>query len=100
VPYSNDINDFNMFARGALSTRDGIDMLKLCFDQLYKEGAVTGRIMNVGLHPHVIGQPHRIAALREFLEFVKDKPNVWFPSREEIATWYLAEAAWHMRQGT
>jgi allantoinase len=56
--------------------------------------------MNVGLHPHVIGQPHRIAALREFLEFVKDKANVWFPSREEIATWYLAEAPRHMRQGT
>ena len=39
VPYSNDINDFNMFARGGLSTRDGIDMLKLCFDQLHAEGA-------------------------------------------------------------
>jgi peptidoglycan/xylan/chitin deacetylase (PgdA/CDA1 family) len=35
VPYSNDINDFNMFARGGLSTRDGVDMLKLCFDQLH-----------------------------------------------------------------
>ena len=62
VPYSNDINDFNMFARGGLSTRDGIDMLKLCFDQLHAEGATSGRIMNVGLHPHVIGQPHRSAS--------------------------------------
>ena len=91
VPYSNDINDFNMFARGSASTRDGIEMLKLCFDQLHAEGATTGRIMNVGLHPHVIGQPHRIAALREFVEYVKDKPQVWFPTREQIATWYLAE---------
>src|SRR5205823_12542501 len=33
VPYSNDINDFSMFARGGLSTRDGVDMLRLCFDQ-------------------------------------------------------------------
>ena len=73
VPYSNDINDFNMFARGSSSTRDGIEMLKLCFDQLHAEGATTGRIMNVGLHPHVIGQPHRIAALREFIEYVKGK---------------------------
>ena len=51
----------------------------------------TGRIMNVGLHPHVIGQPHRIAALREFIEYVKGKSQVWFPTREQIATWYLAE---------
>jgi peptidoglycan/xylan/chitin deacetylase (PgdA/CDA1 family) len=91
VPYSNDINDFNMFARGGLSTRDGVDMLKLCFDQLHAEGATTGRIMNVGLHPHVIGQPHRIAALREFVEYAKTQPNVWFPTREEIAAWFMTQ---------
>ena len=51
VPYSNDINDFNMFARGGLSTRDGIEMLKLCFNQLHAEGAAAGRIMNVGCIP-------------------------------------------------
>jgi hypothetical protein len=100
VPYSNDINDFNMFARGGLSTRDGVDMLKLCFDQLHAEGAATGRIMNVGLHPHVIGQPHRIAALREFIEYVKGKSNVWFPTREQIATWYLAQVPRHVRHSS
>jgi len=47
-----------------------LHMLRLCFDQLYTEGAKTGRIMNVGLHPHVIGQPHRIAALREFIDYI------------------------------
>ena len=96
VPYSNDVNDFNMFARGGLAARDGIDMLRLCFDQLYAEGAAAGRIMNVGLHPHVIGQPHRIAALREFIEYVEGKSRVWFPTRERIATWYLAEVPRHM----
>jgi len=99
VPYSNDTNDFNMFARGGLSTRDGIDMLKLCFDQLHAEGAQSGRIMNVGLHPHVIGQPHRIAALREFIEYIKSKSKVWFPNREQIAAWYLGEAARHIHRG-
>jgi peptidoglycan/xylan/chitin deacetylase (PgdA/CDA1 family) len=96
VPYSNDVNDFNMFARGAASTRDGIEMLKACFDQLHKEGAKTGRIMNFGLHPHVIGQPHRIAALAEFLTYVKSKDGVWLPTREEIATWYLGVAGEHI----
>lgn len=60
VPYSNDVNDFNMFARGGLSTRY---LLKLCFDQTPKAKEI-GRIMNVGLHPHVIGQPYRISAPR------------------------------------
>jgi allantoinase len=89
VPYSNDINDFNLFARGGLSAPGGVETLKACFDQLYAEGAKTGRIMNFGLHPHVIGQPHRIGALREFVEYAQSHKAVWFPSREELATWYL-----------
>jgi allantoinase len=56
-------------------------------------------MMNVGLHPHVIGQPHRIAALREFIEYVKSKSGVWFPTREQMATWYFGKAAKHLRRG-
>lgn len=96
VPYSNDINDFNMFARGASSTRDGLDMLKACIDQLWTEGETTGRIMNFGLHPHVIGQPHRIAALADFLAYVKAKTGIWMPKREELAEWYLTVHADHI----
>jgi peptidoglycan/xylan/chitin deacetylase (PgdA/CDA1 family) len=98
VPYSNDINDFNMFARGASSTRDGLETLKSCLDELHREGAATGRIMNFGLHPHVIGQPYRIGALREFLAYAIAKPGVWMPTREELATWYLGVAADHIPQ--
>jgi hypothetical protein len=89
VPYSNDINDFNLFARGGMSPSSGLETLKTCFDELYNEGGATGRIMNVGLHPHVIGQPHRIGALRDFLRYVQTHKDVWFPSREELARWYL-----------
>jgi peptidoglycan/xylan/chitin deacetylase (PgdA/CDA1 family) len=96
VPYSNDINDFNLFARGGMSASSGVETLKACFDQLYLEGAETGRIMNLGLHPHVMGQPHRIGALREFVEYARSRRDVWFPSREELATWYLANHASHI----
>ena len=89
MPYSNDINDFNLFARGGMSAFGGLQTLKSCFDQLYLDGGKTGRIMNLGLHPHVIGQPHRVGALREFIEYARSHKDVWFPSREELATWYL-----------
>ena len=80
VPYSNDINDFNLFARGGMSAAAGLETLKTCFDQLYGEGARTGRIMNVGLHPHVIGQAHRIGALREFVEYAASATKFGFPA--------------------
>jgi peptidoglycan/xylan/chitin deacetylase (PgdA/CDA1 family) len=96
VPYSNDINDFNLFARGGMSTSSGVETLKACFDQLYLEGAKTGRIMNLGLHPHVIGQPHRIGALRDFVEYARSCKDVWSPSREELAIWYLDNHGSHI----
>ncbi len=100
VPYSNDINDFNVFARGGMSASSGLETLKSCFNQLYAEGAATGRIMNVGLHPHVIGQAHRIGALRAFVEFAKSHRGIWFPSREELAAWYLENHESHIPTGT
>jgi peptidoglycan/xylan/chitin deacetylase (PgdA/CDA1 family) len=89
VPYSNDINDFNMFARGGMTLDQGLATLREQFDRLYEEGAHSMRLMNFGLHPHVIGQPYRIRALGDFLEYAKKHDGVWFPTREEIATWYL-----------
>jgi len=89
IPYSNDVNDFNLFARGGMTLEQGLDTLCEQFRVLYQEGKKEMRLMNFGLHPHVIGQPYRIRALEEFLDYVKGFEGVWFPKREEIAEWYL-----------
>ena len=39
--------------------------MKEQFNVLYAEGARTGMMMNVGLHPHVIGVPHRAGILAQ-----------------------------------
>ena len=96
TPYSNDINDFTLFSRGNADPESGLAVLKACFDELHVEGATSGRIMNVGLHPHVIGLPHRISPLRKFLSYVKGKQGVWFCSREELASWYLDNHKGHI----
>ena len=96
VPYSNDVNDFNMFARGGMTLEQGLSALKEQFDVLYEEGESSMRIMNFGLHPHVIGQPYRIRALGDFLDYVKGFDGVWFPTREEIADWYLEHHQEHI----
>jgi len=96
VPYSNDINDFTLFARGGLSPDASLQILKAYFDELYREGADGGRIMNFGLHPHVAGLPHRIGPLREFVAYVKRHEHVWFCSREEMARWYLEHHRGHI----
>jgi peptidoglycan/xylan/chitin deacetylase (PgdA/CDA1 family) len=90
TPYSIEINDFTFFHRRAMTTWDAARMLKDNFDELYAESAESGRMMNVGLHPHVSGHPHRMPCFREFLAHARAHPDVWWTTREEIATWYLA----------
>ncbi|MBK20271.1 MAG: polysaccharide deacetylase [Rhodospirillaceae bacterium] len=89
IPYSIEVNDFGFFLRRNFTTSQTIEMLKEQFDQLYLESAETGKIMSVGLHPHVSGHPFRVRAIREFLEYANSFDDVWWATREEIADWYL-----------
>ncbi len=96
TPYSVEINDFTFFHRRGMSTDQVLDLLKEQFDQLYLEGATSGRLMNVGLHPHVVGHPYRVRAIREFLEYAKSFDDVWWATREDIASWYLENHEHHI----
>ena len=95
IPYTSEVNDFS-FLRQGLTVDTGFQMFKEQFDWLYAESATSGRFMNIGLHPHVIGQPFRIRALRDFIRYVKQFDGVWFPKREEVATWYLDNHQHHI----
>jgi allantoinase len=88
LPYSNEINDFTFITRKGFTTDQFRDALIEEFQVLYEEGAKTSRLMNVGLHPHVAGRAHRVRAIREFVQYVQSMPDVWWPTREELATWY------------
>ncbi len=96
VPYTVEINDFMMFMRRGNSTSEAFNVMKEQFDTLYMEGAESGRLMNLGLHPHVIGQPFRARALREFVDYAKQFPDVWWTTREEVAKWYLKNHESHI----
>ncbi|MCW2573924.1 MAG: polysaccharide deacetylase family protein [Frankiales bacterium] len=96
IPYTSEVNDFTVFMRQGKDVDGAFAVFKEQFDELYREGATSGRMMNIGLHPHVIGQPFRIRALREFIDYAKTFPNVWWATREEIAEFYLANHASHI----
>jgi peptidoglycan/xylan/chitin deacetylase (PgdA/CDA1 family) len=96
IPYSNEINDFTLLTRRNYTTDQFRDILIEELDVLYEEGATTGRIMNIGLHPHVSGRAHRVRAIREFIAHAKSLPSVWWATREEIAAWYLQNHESHI----
>ena len=96
IPYTSEVNDFTVFLRQGKDVDGAFAVFKEQFDWLYEEGGQSGRMMNIGLHPHVIGQPFRIRALRDFLAYVRRFDGVWFATREEIAEWYLENHQTHI----
>ncbi len=89
VPYSIDLNDSQLFT----THYDGDYFVRICkaqFDQLYKEGAESGRVMCIALHPYAIGQPHRIKHLEDILSYIMSHDKVWQTTADEIAEYYIA----------
>ncbi len=64
------------------------DMLKESFDTLYLDGAQTGRLLVINLHPWLIGQPFRIGYLDDALAHMTRRGGVWAASGSEIVDWY------------
>ncbi len=89
IPYTNEINDFTLVTRRGHTTDEVSAIYREELKVLYEEGEQTGRIMNIGLHPHVSGRAYRNRSLIEFLEYAKTLDDVWWTTREEIAAWYL-----------
>ncbi len=89
VPYSIELNDSSLFNKHF----EGDYFAKICkaqFRRLYAEGAESGRSMCIALHPHLIGQPHRIKYLDDILSYVLSHDRVWLATPDEIAEYYIA----------
>jgi len=93
IPYSYEINDSPF-----LYTRNGtidqfVAAIKRQFDTLYAEGAQSGRVMAICLHPYLIGVPHRIAGLDEAIGYIAAHDGVWFATGSEIVNAWLNSGA-------
>jgi allantoinase len=89
VPYSIELNDVPVF-RNHFEGEYFVRICKAQFDQLYREGAESGRVMCIALHPYLIGQPHRIKYLEQILSYIMSHDGVWQTTADEIAEYYIA----------
>lgn len=88
VPYSVEINDIPTFLHFGYSPERFCQAICDQFDTLYEEGAETGRVMAIALHPFIIGQPFRIKCLEQALQHILRHRDVWMATGGEIADWY------------
>jgi peptidoglycan/xylan/chitin deacetylase (PgdA/CDA1 family) len=88
MPYSIEINDIPAFLDHHQSGETFGRMICDQFDGLYEDGAKTGRVMAISLHPFLIGHPHRAKYFANALAHIGSRQEVWLATGSEIADWY------------
>ncbi len=64
------------------------DIVGEAFQGLHEEGATTGMLFGLPLHPWVIGQAHRIKYLAQALADITAYDQVWQATAGEVAAYY------------
>ncbi len=93
IPYSYEINDAPFIGSRNGTIDEFETAIRRQFDTLYAEGAGSGRVMAICLHPYLIGVPHRIAGLDRALDYIRAHDGVWFATGEEIVRHWLQSGA-------
>jgi len=88
IPYTWEANDV-LIKSDKISTDEFELIMKRQFDVLYREGAQSGRVMCIALHPFIIGAPHRIDSLDRVLKHIVSHHDVWVTTGGEIMDHYL-----------
>jgi len=91
VPYSKVYNDVRYLLSPTYSTpRHFFESLRSGVDYFCNEAAAGegSKMMTVGLHERWSGQAGRASAVRDFVEYVQDRPDVIFMRRADIARWW------------
>jgi peptidoglycan/xylan/chitin deacetylase (PgdA/CDA1 family) len=90
MPYSLEINDSVVYAVEKHAARELHDRARDALAALTPELQHGARVFTVGLHPHLIGVPHRIGTLARILDDLQDRPDTVFMTGSQIADWYRA----------
>src|SRR5262245_9097485 len=89
VPYSPAHNDAK-FAPPPGTAAQWFESIRDGFDMLYRESKRQPRMMSVGMHMRLIGNPSRAVALERLLDHVMRHDDVWITRRVDIARHWRA----------
>jgi len=90
MPYNLEINDSIIYAVEKHATGEMYDRLSNTVSAFDKEVSVNPRVLAIGLHPHLIGVPHRIGYLEKMVDDLLARDDTIFMTGGQIADWFLA----------
>ena len=92
VPYSLVVNDVRyILGTGYGSPEHFFETAKATLDRLRNDGDDAGRMMSIGLHPRITGNPARADALARFIGYAQGFNDVAIMRRIDIARMFAAQ---------
>jgi len=94
VPYSLVVNDARyIMGTGYGSPEQFYETAKATLDRLRNDGDDVGRMMSIGLHPRITGNPARADALARFIAYAQSFEDVTFMRRIDIANTFADQVS-------
>jgi peptidoglycan/xylan/chitin deacetylase (PgdA/CDA1 family) len=88
MPYSLETNDSVIYAVEKHASPEMWRRVEDTLQVLGGELARQPRVLTLGLHPHLIGAPHRFLYLEKMLDRLADHPQAVFMTGAQIADWF------------
>jgi len=91
LPYNLELNDSIIYAVEKHSSEEMFNRVKSTAELFTREALKRPRVLTLGLHPHLIGVPHRFGSFERMLDLLMKTPGTCFVQGHDIADWYSAQ---------
>jgi len=91
LPYNLEINDSIIYAVEKHQSNEMYQRLANTLSLFKRESLIQPRVLSLGLHPHLIGVPHRFESFEKMLDLLMATPEVCFVKGEQLAQWFTEQ---------
>jgi allantoinase len=91
LPYNLELNDSIIYAVEKHSSPEFLLRLERTLALFVREAQLAPRVLALGLHPHLMGVPHRFGYFEEMLDLLMATPGVCFMTGSDMADWFVRQ---------
>ena len=89
LPYTFELNDVPIWVIQSQSSDELLKRLETTLKVFEREIEWQPRVLTFGLHPHVVGVPHRAYYFEKALDLLLARKDTQFVTSAEIADWFI-----------
>jgi allantoinase len=91
MPYNLELNDSIIYAVEKHSSPEFLLRLERTLELFVRESLRQPRVLALGLHPHLVGPPHRFVYFERMLDLLMRTEGVVFMTGANIADWFVGQ---------